>query len=83
MTIRLLLALLTLLVSPALWSSAAEPRERIMLTDGWRFLHEDTPMVDTGLPPFYGQVKDWVLPARNAFVATPTLARPVAPMAFS
>ncbi|MCX6938273.1 MAG: DUF4982 domain-containing protein [Verrucomicrobia bacterium] len=55
-------------------------RERIELADGWRFLHEDIPMADTGLPPFYAQVKDWVLPARNAFVSTDAaLARPVAP----
>ena len=77
------IALLTLIVSPALWAetpAAAEPRERIALADGWRFLHEDTRMADTGLPPFYAQVKNWVLPARNDFVATTAaLARPAEP----
>ncbi|MBN1569737.1 MAG: DUF4982 domain-containing protein [Acidobacteria bacterium] len=50
-------------------TSAAPPRERLLINDDWRFTKGDPPDCKTSL--LYNDVKSWILPSGNAFLNDP------------
>ena len=72
-------AFLTLLV-PTVFSplpgqaAEAPPRERILLTENWRFQKGDPG--DAGDTFKYDKFKPWLLPTANAFITAPAAKRP-------
>jgi beta-galactosidase len=49
------------------FAAATPPRERLSLDAGWRFAKADGPAAGAGLA--YADLKPWLLPARNDFLA--------------